>query len=153
MNGRIRVDDELSIGGQLSPEDIDSLRNQGFRAIVDLRDPSEADMMLWTDEEAEKAERVGVTHVHFPVPIGELPPERIACFLEAFTTLPKPCFVHGHNGRRAMSLALIVRAVEKGWSGEEAILEAHARGVEFEDAEQVVFVRDSIDRYAVAGLT
>ena len=151
MNGRIRVDDELSIGGQLTPEDIDSLRNEGFRSIIDLRDPCEPDMALWTHEEAEKAAWVGVVHVHCPVQVGELARDRLDLFLETLSQLPKPCFVHGHNGRRAMAIAIVARALEKGLSGEEAVGEAKARGVAFEDAEQEVFIRDSIDLYATTG--
>lgn len=92
------------VSGQIQPEDVATLKEMGFRAIVCNRPDSEdADQPEW-QEIAEAAEAAGLGAAHIPVTPGQLSDEQALQFREVVTAFQKPVLAFCKTGNRSTQL-------------------------------------------------
>lgn len=120
------IDDRLATGGQPTMEQFASLKREGFRTIINLREPSEHDAVA----EAAEARRLGLGYVSIPVRAAEPKDEQVDAFLAAMKDKKIwPAFVHCGTASRVAAFWLIHRVLVDGWEFSDAENEARLVGL------------------------
>jgi uncharacterized protein (TIGR01244 family) len=140
-----RVSDLVATGAQPTPEQVAELADQGFNAIIKLREESE-----FNDGLVFRAAReAGIRFVRVPVAIDAPTDESVDQFLEVTDEARLyPVFIYCGTGNRAAALWMIRRVLREGWELETA--EAEARKAGLIRPETVDFVRGYIERHSLA---
>jgi uncharacterized protein (TIGR01244 family) len=122
----LRVNEEFCTGGQPRLEHLAQLKEQGVRAVINLRRPSEHR----AEEEEAEARRLGLRYFNIPVAFGEPRDEQADEFLK-LTDDPanRPAFIHCTAAIRAGAFWLIRRVLRDGWTVERAEEEAARVGL------------------------
>jgi uncharacterized protein (TIGR01244 family) len=121
-----RVNAQVCTGGQPSPADLARMKQQGIRAIFNLRRASEHNAA----EEESQARALGLRYVHIPVDGTKIQDLQVDAFLRASRD-PKnqPAFIHCGSGNRVGGLWLIRRVLVDKWPPEDAEAEAKKIGL------------------------
>ena len=117
----LRVNDQFCTGGQPKLEQLEKLKADGVKAIINLRQPSEHRA---ADEEA-KAKELGLRYFNIPVAYADPKEEQVTEFLK-ITDDPenRPAFVHCTGAIRVGAFWMIRRVLRDGWSIKDAEAEA-----------------------------
>jgi protein tyrosine phosphatase (PTP) superfamily phosphohydrolase (DUF442 family) len=123
------IDDRVTVGGALSVEALPELRRRGFRAVINLRQASEAGANVEAEGAAVRA--AGLKYIHLPFsatdPYDVAAPQ-VDLFLKTFADRSNwPVFVHSAQSHRPTGLLVIKRVREDGWSVEQAYAAADAQ--------------------------
>lgn len=119
------VSDKVATGGQPTVPQIASLARDGFRTIINLREPSEYDAAA---EEAAAKER-GLIYVNIPFKTTDPKTERVDAFLKAMDAPRSPVFIHCGSANRVAALWMIRRVLVEKWDLEDAEREAKIVGL------------------------
>jgi len=98
-----QIDENFSVTGQISPEQVPELAAAGYAAIICARPDNEDPGQPVFAEIAAAAEQAGLPIVHIPVS-GPATPEQIARFQEVMAELPGPVLGYCRSGGRAANL-------------------------------------------------
>lgn len=122
----VRVNEEFCTGGQPRLEHLAKLKQEGVKAIINLRQPSEHRAA----EEEEEAKRLGLRYFNIPVAYGEPKEEQATEFLK-LTDDPanRPAFVHCTAAIRVGAFWMIRRVLRDGLTIEAAEEEAKKVGL------------------------
>ena len=139
----LRVNEQICTGGQPRMEDLEKMKSEGIRAIINLRQASEYDAVA---EEA-KAKEVGLKYVHIPVNGREMKDEYAVEFLKATDDAQnRPAFIHCTTANRVGAFWMIRRVLRDGWAPEKA--EEEARKIGLSSEALLAFAKDYISRHA-----
>ena len=131
---------DFAFGPQITPEDIEQLRDVGFASILNARPDDEFGEYMDSAIARKQAEKHGMAYGHCPTESHSVfEPSNIDCFEQAMATLPKPVFAHCKSGTRATILWALVVARHR--EVEDVIKTLRAVGEELEFLEQEM--RDS----------
>lgn len=120
------VSDRVATGGQPTVPQIASLAREGFRTIVNLREPAEYDAAA--EEAAAKQNKL--TYVNIPVKATEPRPEQVDAFLAALAKPGVyPVFIHCASGNRVAAFWMVRRVLVDKWDVEDAEREARLGGL------------------------
>ena len=145
MSERYRISDRVTVGAQVSEEEVKALGKEGFKTIVNLREPGEEDQPVSPDAEAQFVEQAGLKYLHMPVSSKAMKPELVDRFRDELKSLPAPVFVHCHKGKRAGAFAMMAAAVEAGWTGEKTVQTAEDMGFKCDTPQLKEFVTNYVD--------
>ena len=122
----LRVNKDFCTGGQPRNEQLAKLKEEGVRAIINLRPPGEHR----AEEERAEAERLGLHYFNIPVVFAEPKEEQATEFLK-LTDDPanRPAFIHCTGAIRVGAFWMIRRVLRDGWTVEEAEKEAEKIGL------------------------
>jgi protein tyrosine phosphatase (PTP) superfamily phosphohydrolase (DUF442 family) len=136
-----RVNDQSWVSGQPPMTELAQLKARGFKAIINLRLPSEHALAA---EKAE-AERLGIRYFSIPVDYDKPREGQITEYLR-LTDDPKnqPTFLHCTMAIRAGAFWMVRRVLREKWSLADA--EAEARKIGANDR-YVRFARDYITKH------
>lgn len=99
MNIR-QINDEYSVTPQVAVDDLDAIKEMGFRSIVchrpDDEDPGQPDFA----EIAARAAAVGIETRHIPV-VGQPTADAVREMVDALDELPKPMLGYCRSGNRS----------------------------------------------------
>src|SRR5262245_51714749 len=117
----LRVSKDFCTGGQPKLEQLEQLKADGVKSILNLRQPSEHRAA----EEEAKAKELGLKYFNIPVAYGNPNEEQVAEFLK-ITDDPenRPAFIHCTAAIRVGAFWMIRRALRDGWTIEDAEAEA-----------------------------
>ena len=136
-----KVNNDLSIAGQISSEELKQLAIGGFKSV--LRSPDENGFF---HDEKQEAQIVGLEYTNIPLnsqaPNQELTAEAI---LE-IDHLPKPILIHCAGGARAGGIALIAEAIQSGFTYEEIAQKANELSINLEQPHLKQFL---VENFAV----
>jgi uncharacterized protein (TIGR01244 family) len=122
----LRVNKDFCTGGQPRLEHLAKLKEEGVKAIINLRQPSEHR----AEEERAEAERLGLRYFNIPVAYGEPKEEQVTEFLKLTDDAAnRPAFIHCTAAIRAGAFWMIRRVLRDGWTIEEAEKEAEKIGL------------------------
>lgn len=140
-----RVDARVCTGGQPTREQLASLKAEGIRGVVNLREPEEHDI----GQEAAAAKALGLRYISIPVKTAAPKDEQVDAFLAA-TRDPDvfPLFIHCASGNRVGAFWMIRRVLVDGWTPERAEEEAKQIGMKSPNLRE--FALDYIRRHASA---
>ena len=139
----LRVNKEFCTGGQPRNEHLAKLKEEGVRAIINLRPPGEHR----AEEEKAEAERLGLRYFNIPVVFREPKEEQVTEFLKLTDDeANRPAFIHCTGAIRVGAFWMIRRVLRDGWSIEEAEKEAEQIGLR-EAPHLNEFVRAYIEKH------
>lgn len=121
MNLTRKINNELTIAGQIPLESIQQLAEEGYKTILNLRSPDEPEFL--TDEQ-KKVEHLGLCYVNIPTQVEVISLESITEILQQITVLPKPILLHCDTGMRAAAVAFMQVALKQGIAPERAFDQA-----------------------------
>ncbi len=148
----LRINTDFCTGGQPSLDDLAKLKEQGVRAIINLRRPSEYDhapnqtVQGHAAEEA-RARELGLRYFNIPVDPNAPTDEQVEEFLKLMTDpANRPAFIHCSAANRVGAFWMIWRVRVQGWTLEEAEKEADRIGLA--NPKTRAFARDHLARHA-----
>ncbi|HYN85219.1 MAG TPA: protein tyrosine phosphatase family protein [Pyrinomonadaceae bacterium] len=139
----LRVNKDFCTGGQPRPEHLKTLRDEGVRAVINLRPRGEHR----ADEEEAAAKDAGLKYFNIPVVFRDPKDEQVAEFLK-LTDDPanRPAFVHCAGAVRVGAFWMIRRVLRDGWTVDDARAEAEKIGLR-ESPHLVEFALSYIERH------
>ncbi len=121
-----RVNEQVCTGGQPTMEELEKLKGEGVKAIINLRMASEYN----AEEEAAKAKALGLRYFHIPFNNDDPKDEAVDQFLKVMANKANlPVFVHCTTANRVGGFWLIRRVLVDGWALEKAEGEAKQIGL------------------------
>jgi uncharacterized protein (TIGR01244 family) len=98
------IDDEYSVSGQISVEDLDQIKALGFKSLVCHRPDDESpDQTPFSVIEA-RAKELGLEIAHVPVgPMG-VTEEAVAGMVDALDEFPRPMLGYCRSGARSTAI-------------------------------------------------
>jgi uncharacterized protein (TIGR01244 family) len=139
----LRVSDQFCTGGQPRLEHLAKLKEEGVKAIINLRQPSEHSAA----EEEAMAKQLGLRYYNIPVAYRSPKEEQVTEFLK-LTDDPenRPAFIHCTAAIRVGAFWLIRRVLRDGWTMEAAEEEAKKVGL-IEAPHLTEFARGYIEKH------
>ncbi|MBL8499377.1 MAG: bifunctional protein tyrosine phosphatase family protein/NAD(P)/FAD-dependent oxidoreductase [Nitrosomonas sp.] len=100
-----KLDEKLSVTGQISMDDLHEIAASGYKAIICNRPDFEGGTEQPTSEQLEElAKSLGIVFVYLPVEIGGISAEHGEKFKELVDVLPGPILAFCGSGKRATAL-------------------------------------------------
>jgi len=122
----LRVNKEFCTGGQPRNEHLAKLKEEGVKAIINLRQPGEHR----AEEEKAEAERLGLRYFNIPVAFAEPKEEQATEFLKLTDDeANRPAFIHCTGAIRVGAFWMIRRVLRDGWTIEDAEKEPEKVGL------------------------
>ncbi len=103
------IDESLSVGPQIRPDEVARLAARGFRSVICNRPDDEEPGQPPFDEIARAAAEQGLAARHVPVPQGEVGHSQAGAFALALREMPGPIFAYCRSGGRALTLATMLK--------------------------------------------
>jgi uncharacterized protein (TIGR01244 family) len=132
-----KVDAVVACGGATETSALAGLKADGFKTIINLRQPSETGANI--EQNAEQAKALGLNYVNIPVN-GQAPdPKAVDQFLATIANKAnQPAFIHCASASRVGALWLVKRVLQDGWAIDKATEEAKLIGLRSAPLEQFV---------------
>jgi uncharacterized protein (TIGR01244 family) len=127
MSNSKRIDENFTVAGQVSAEELEQASQAGFKSVLNLRSPNEPGFL---NEEPQLAEDAGLEYAHTPLAI-ESAEEQLSTILAELDKLPKPTLIHCAGGGRASVIALSSLAERDGLTPEQALAKAQEAGIDY----------------------
>lgn len=109
-----KIDDGVSVGPQITPDEVADLKAAGFASIIVNRPDGEASDQPDFAETATAAREHGMVARHIPVVSGSGPTdEHVAAFRTALAELPGPVYAHCRSGTRSATLWALSQAGDR----------------------------------------
>ena len=121
----IRIDDSISVAGQLAPADIAAAAAQGFRTVINNRPDDEGPDQPPGAAIAEAAAAAGLRYVAIPV-AGGFSTRQVEAMAAALAEAEGPVLAFCRSGTRSTNLWALAAASQGG--DPEAIVAAAAAG-------------------------
>ena len=130
-----KVDAVVAGGGATDTAAQDGLAQDGFKALINLRLPTEAGANL--EQNAAHAKEVGMKYISIPFNGQQPDPKAVDQFLATIADKSnQPVYVHCGSASRVGSMWLVKRVLQDGWSVEKATEEAKLIGMRGEPLEK-----------------
>lgn len=105
-----KINDKISVSGQIRPEDVDQLKQLGFTAIINNRPDGEADDQPLSQDIAAAAAAAGMSYHHIPLGRDGVRPDMIAAMRGAIEQSSGPVFGFCRTGTRSTTLWALSQA-------------------------------------------
>src|SRR5688572_11913948 len=130
-----KVDAVVACGGATDTAALEGLKNDGFKAVINLREASEAGANI--EQNAARAKELGLNYIHVPFN-GQAPQAKtVDDFLAAISNKAnQPVFIHCGSANRVGAVWLVKRVLQDGWSIDKATEEAKLIGLRSAPLEQ-----------------
>ena len=122
-----QIETTVACAGAVTPASVAEIKKMGYKAIFNLRLPTEQGADI--DGEAAAAKAAGINFVHLPLNGASPDPAVADSFLKAITAPGnQPALIHCASGNRAAAMWFIKRAVIDKWDNDRALAEASELG-------------------------
>ncbi len=122
----LRVSEDFCTGAQPRVEHLKQLKDEGVRAVINLRQPGEHRAA----EEEAAAKEAGLRYFNIPVAFADPKEEQVTEFLKITDDKEnRPAFIHCTAAIRVGAFWMIRRVLRDGWSIEKAEAEAEKVGL------------------------
>ena len=121
----MKVNEQITVAGQIAPEQLKQAAQEGFKSVLNLR---AADEEGYLPDERQRAEAAGLQYANIPVKKEEISDELTMGVLKEIDELPKPVLIHCASGMRAGAMAFMHMATREGMSAEAAMKRAQESG-------------------------
>src|ERR1700730_9073110 len=108
---RKKLSQQVSVGEQPRPSDLEELKKDGVTTVVNLR-LAEEDTPLTPEEERALAEKLGLQYHNLPISLDKLDAAQVKELREILGNSPGPIFVHCGMGQRACAFSLAASGVK-----------------------------------------
>ncbi len=130
-----KVDAVVACGGATETSALAGLKADGFKTIINLRQPTEPGANI--EQNAAQAKALGLNYVNIPVN-GQAPDVKaVDQFLATIANKAnQPAFIHCASASRVGALWLVKRVLQDGWAIDKATEEAKLIGLRSAPLEQ-----------------
>lgn len=149
MENMIKINEELGVKGQLTPEELHLWANAGFKSVLNLRSADEEGFLA---DEQQHAEVAGLQYVHTPVHPTKINHQLTNQLMQHIDGLAKPTLIHCKSGMRAGLIGLIyVASRREGMTAAHALETGKQLGLNFDAHPQLKqFIESYISNYQQA---
>lgn len=147
MQGKMKINEDITVGGQPSEHDLRQIKEEGFKSIINLRHKEEENLPMTPEKEGEKVRLLDMQYANIPVSMENASAELVNSFRRKLKDMAKPVFVHCGKGKRAGAFSMMDIAISQGMSGEETIKKAEDMGFECDNEKLINFVKEYIDSH------
>lgn len=121
------VSPTIACAGTTEARVIPELATRGYKAIINLRQPTEEGADIEASRDA--AEAAGLRFIHLPLDGQQPDPATVDAFLKAVDDpANQPTFIHCASARRVAAVMIVKRMLIDGWTEERALTEADVIG-------------------------
>ena len=107
----------FSVSGQLLPQDIGQVADQGFKSIICNRPDDEGADQPTAAVVGQQAEALGLSFKHIPITPGLVTEANVAAMAKALAQMPSPILAFCRSGARSTKLWEMVQAAAPDLSG------------------------------------
>lgn len=104
MQGPVRINDQLSVAGQITADDVAALHRQGFVTIINNRPDNEEPGQPPAAGVKAETERQGMQYLYQPVTTSAIKKADVTAFHNAVARAGKPILAHCRSGTRCYLL-------------------------------------------------
>jgi uncharacterized protein (TIGR01244 family) len=105
-----RINDQISVSPQISPDDVPALKAKGFTTIINNRPDGEAPDQPAGDSVRQAAEAAGLGYHHIPLGRDGVTPDMVARTREALEGSAGPVLAYCRSGTRSTTLWALAQA-------------------------------------------
>lgn len=124
----IRINENLTVTGQVIQEQLQQAIQEGFKSVLNLRSPDELGFKV---DEQQMAQALGLHYVNVPLKPEALSEELVSKILMHLEQIPKPAVMHCAAGIRSAVIALLSVAIQDRLTPEQTLAKARHLGFEF----------------------
>ena len=107
------MDQFVGFAGQISPEHVTQIVEQGFKSIINNRPDMEGGPDQPVSAQIEEAAReAGLDYIHQPVVAGQITEADVQAFANHYNELPKPVLMFCRTGNRSNNLYQLARQMD-----------------------------------------
>jgi uncharacterized protein (TIGR01244 family) len=129
MRNARNYDERITIGGVPDADDLEQLRELGFRTLVDLRDDEEK----FGGKVEKRARALGLEYIGIPVVRSGIDTSTLDEFYHAvYRRGTAPLYVFSRFGKRPLALLLLLEAVARGEPVRKVFTKASEFGLDLE---------------------
>jgi uncharacterized protein (TIGR01244 family) len=99
-----QISDDYSVAGQITPEDVATIKAAGFRSVICNRPDNEQPGQPSADSVKAAVETAGLEFRYIPVVSGQITGENVADQAAALDELQGPVFAYCRSGARCTNL-------------------------------------------------
>lgn len=99
-----KINDQISVAPQITPEDVAKIANEGFRALICNRPDGEGMDQPTFDEIDAAARNAGLETLYLPISGGKVSDEDASRFAQALREMPGPVLAYCRSGTRSCTL-------------------------------------------------
>jgi uncharacterized protein (TIGR01244 family) len=122
-----KITHELAIAGQIGPEQLKQIAQEGFKSVLNLQTSDEKDFL---SNEQQQVEDLGLQYVHMPIALSAINHDALTIqVLQQMAELAKPILVHCSSDVRAAAMVLIYIATRQGVPLDKALQQAEKLGL------------------------
>jgi len=130
-----KVDAVVACGGATDTAALEGLKNDGFKAVINLRMPNEPGADI--DANAARAKALGLNYLSVPFNATTPDAQSVDAFLAAVANKAnQPVYIHCGSANRVGAVWLVKRVLQDGWTIEKATEEAKLIGLRSVPLEQ-----------------
>lgn len=122
------ISEKLSVSPQPSVEDIRSLRDRGFKSLINNRPDNEDTSQPNTRIERQEAKHCDLSYAFIPVTVGTITEADVRAFQRAVDESDGPVLAHCQTGKRALNLYLIGEVLDGSMSVDKVVEFGRSRG-------------------------
>jgi uncharacterized protein (TIGR01244 family) len=111
-----KINQEITISGQITPEQLQKLADDGYKSVLNLCFADEQGS--WKGEQ-EKTEFLGLCYVNQPTKIENLTLQAANQVFQIINELPKPLLIHCNNSKRSAAIVLLYISTKQGINFEQ----------------------------------
>lgn len=115
------LSDDVSVSGQILPEDLEAVKTAGFKSIINNRPDGEKPGQPEATDLEQMLQTMGIDVRHIPMTPGRLTQDLLDGIAAAYDELPKPILAFCASGTRSTMLWCCINA---GTVGIDAVLES-----------------------------
>jgi uncharacterized protein (TIGR01244 family) len=149
MNVKRPLTPTITIGDQPTEADLTELKQEGYTAVVNLRNDGEPDQPLSTAAEGDKVRELGMDYFHHGVGSRSLTVQgvkEVCDFIDKHSQGTEKVLVHCRRGPRAIAILLLQQARIQKWTNAEVFAKGKAMGLELDGGLKLMvdqFLQDS----------
>ncbi len=122
------ISEKLSVSPQPSIEDIQSLRDQGFKTLINNRPDNEDASQPNTRAERQQAKHCDLSYAFIPVTADTITEADVRAFQRAVDESDGPVLAHCQTGKRALNLYLIGEVLDGSMPVDKVVEFGRSRG-------------------------
>ena len=112
-----KLSNDVSVCMQLFPEQIDFIKQSGFKTIINNRPDMEKPGQPHSGDIEKLAKEAGIDYIHLPMRPGQITPDLLDAMANAFKNSSGPVLAHCASGMSSTILWCFVNVKEMGVDG------------------------------------
>jgi sulfide:quinone oxidoreductase len=128
MTETTKINDQLSVAGQIALDDLAAFKKAGFATVMNNRPDNEEPGQLDHATAEAEAKKQGLNYVYLPIVSSAISKKDVHDFQNLMLREGKPILAHCRSGTRCYLMYALTRVLNDGESPLALVAEAAAKG-------------------------